>query len=160
MTKAVYGGKEKRFKTPQDLAKKLDAYKAYVKEQQLTNEKFTPTILGFAEHCNILYAELPNWMNDPTFKDYHEEIKKVYQFCEQGLIENALCNKANPIFSMFLLKCKHNYIDKQVIEQTTTHNFSLRNLHADMSKLATVEEVKPQQLEAKEQKEGSISDEV
>ena len=159
MTKAVYGGRPRAFKTPQDLAEKLEGYKIYT-EQLQQQDKYTPTIMGFGQFADFDYDLLAEWRKDPAFKEYHSVIKKIRQFCISGLIDNALTNKANPIFSMFLLKCKHDYVDKQVIEQTTTHNFSLRNLHADTAKLATVEEVKPQQLVAKEQKEGSISDEV
>ena len=160
MTKAVYGGRPRAFKTPEALAEKLEAYKIYTKEQQ-SIDKYTPTILAFSEFCDLHSSVLTSeWLNDPDKKDYHEIIKKIKRFCMNGMLQNGLDGKCNPIMAIFALKAQHGWQDKQVIEQTTTHNFSLRNLHADMSKLATVEEVKPQQLVAKEQKEGSISDEV
>jgi len=150
MTKAVFGGKPRAFKTPEELEQKLEEYKNFTKEQQLTNERYTPTVLAFSEFANVDNHILTvDWLNDPERSEFHPTIKKIVQFCEAELIGNALTNKANPIFSMFLLKCKHNYIDKQVIEQNTTHTFSLRGLHAGADELAaanTVELVEPQQL--------------
>ena len=57
-------------------------------------------------------------------------IKKIRQYCESELVERALSGKAQPIFSMFLLKCNYDYQDKQVIESNVNMNFDLRSLHS------------------------------
>lgn len=143
MTVPVYGGRARTFKTPQELDQKLTEYKTYVEEKRKQEDKFTPTLQGFCVFADVLRHDLfQETANDPAHKVFHPVIKKIRQYCESELVERALSGKAQPIFSMFLLKCNYDYQDKQVIESNVNMNFDLRNLHSragELSQAAAVE---------------------
>ena len=136
MTVAVKGGRPPAFSSVEELEGKLAEYQAIIKAGEA--DKLTPTTVGFANFVGINRKVLTvEWLNDPEKSEYHDSIKKIVQYCESTLIEKALANKANPIFSMFLLKCNHNYVDKQVIEANVSVGFELRGAHGNLESLET-----------------------
>lgn len=58
---------------------------------------------------------------------FSEAVKRTNQFLEQRLVKAALKQKYNPVFTMFVLKNKHGWVDKQEIK---TEN---RNVNVDLA---------------------------
>ena len=102
-------------------------------ERLASNPKELPTLTGFCLEANISRSHLSELAH--RFSEVMDIIEKLEQLQEQYCLTNGITNKANPIFSMFLLKSKHNFKDQpQKLEQNNYLNVS-PELLADALKL-------------------------
>lgn len=115
--------------TLQHLREKADTYHATL----FMNDKLLPTLQGYCLVAGISPGYLYELSNEmPEVADIIEMIK-VKQ--EKFLLENGITGKANPIFSMFLLKSKHQYQDSPQ-QLTQNNNFNISpDILADAIKL-------------------------
>lgn len=112
-----------------DLITSADTYNAYL----FSNPKELPTIQGFCLVAGISPSYLYQLAEtNPEVADIIELIKvKQEQYC----LTNGITGRANPIFSMFLLKSKHRYHDSpQQLTQNNSFNVS-PDILADAIKL-------------------------
>lgn len=97
------------------------------------NPKELPTLTGFCLEANISRSHLAELAH--KYSEVMDIIEKLEQMQEQYCLTNGITNKANPIFSMFILKSKHNFKDQpQKLEQNNYLNVS-PELLADALKL-------------------------
>lgn len=69
--------------------------------------------------CSRLYELAQTWQEVADILEY------ISMMQEELALRGGLTNKTNPVFSMFLLKSKHGYIDQaQNLTQNNTFNIS------------------------------------
>jgi hypothetical protein len=100
----------------------IKAGKEYLTQLQ-ENEKQLPTITGYALYAGISKRHLY------TLADKYPEVSHILELIinlqEEYALTRGITNRANPIFSMFLLKSKHNFRDNpQNVSQTNNFNIS------------------------------------
>lgn len=95
-------GRPPKFKTPEELAEKVDAYFAGCK----ANEKM-PTKAGLALHLDTTKETLGDYIQKEGFSD---SIKKAYLLIENAWTENL--TKQSPVGSIFYLKAACGYRDR------------------------------------------------
>ena len=83
-----------------------------------------PTVEGLALAFGVSRKTIWQWCNRVE-SDFLNEVsrnllQKVYSMLNSNLIDLALNNKANPVFSIFLMKNNFNYKDQTEVLQTTT----------------------------------------
>jgi len=104
-TKLLISDKKKKLSIPQ-----LIQFSNEYINQLTINPKLLPTISGLAIYLKVnrtyLY-ELAS--NNPELADIMETIELLQ---EEYCLTRGITNQANPIFSMFLLKSKHNFRDQ------------------------------------------------
>jgi hypothetical protein len=98
-----------------------------------SNPQLLPTLSGYCLAANIHRSTLlEHSVNIPEVAAIVETIEALQ---EDYLLTNGIIGKANPIFSIFLLKSKHQYKDQpQQLTQNNTFNIS-PDLLADALKL-------------------------
>jgi hypothetical protein len=100
----------------------ITSSKSYIEELQ-ANPKQLPTISGLILSLGIsssYFYELANQI--PELEEIINHIKLMQ---ENYLLTNGVISKSNPVFSMFLLKCKHDYRDNpQNLTQNNYMNIS------------------------------------
>ncbi len=102
-------------------------------ERLASNPKELPTLTGFCLEANISRSHLSELAH--KYSEVMDIVEKLEQMQEQYCLTNGITNKANPIFSMFILKSKHNFKDQpQKLEQNNYLNVS-PELLADALKL-------------------------
>lgn len=88
-------------------------------EQLKQDEKQLPTLQGLALSMGINYTYLLElYATKPELTEIINHIKLLQ---EQFLLTRGVSSKSNPVFSIFLLKAKHNYQDKP--QQLTQNNY-------------------------------------
>ena len=115
-------GKISLLKTKHTKADLIKAGQSYLEHLE-ANPKELPTLAGFC----LVAGVHPTNLRDYAVK--YPEVDQVAQTIallqEQYCLTNGITNRANPIFSMFLLKAKHNFKDQpQHLEQNNTFNIS------------------------------------
>ena len=95
--------------------------------------KIIPSIVGLCLHIGIsrsrIYELSDKWVEVSDILEY------VRMLQEDKALQGGITNRLNPIFSMFLLKGKHGYID-QAPQLNQTNNFNITpDLLADAVKL-------------------------
>jgi len=127
-TKKLISEKNKELSIPQ----LIQLANEYI-NQLAINTKQLPTISGLAIYLKVnrtyLY-ELAS--NNPELADIMDNIELLQ---EEYCLTRGITNQANPIFSMFLLKSKHNFKDNPQ-QLTQNNNFNISpDLLADALKL-------------------------
>jgi hypothetical protein len=113
--------------------------------EEIVNE-LLDSLLIYAQDCNFLGKVLcDNDISRQTW-DYlqnkyeknpvvMDKVRKVEQITETNLLNDALAGKVKETMSIFLLKCKYGYIDKQQIEVehkgSISVNFNLQDSNQD-----------------------------
>ncbi len=102
-------GQPRKFKTKEEFKEKFLEYLEYCESKE-----WLPNIAGFCVYMDMtretFYAQ----------KNYYSDMyKKIQNYLENGIINNKHISNTEKIF---YLKCKFNYIDKQVVE--STHNIN------------------------------------
>lgn len=116
LTKSVY--------TAQDFQ---DAWSKY--EDKLNNDpKKLPTIGGFCLEVGISQTHILEYVT--KFPEVEQIINYISELQQEFLLTNGITQKVNPIFSMFLLKSKHNFRDNP--QQLTQNNYM--NISPDVLK--------------------------
>jgi hypothetical protein len=101
-----------------ELQTAIDKGLAYI-EQLKNDDKQLPTLQGLALAMGINYTYLIElYASKPELTELMDHIKLLQ---EQFLLTRGVSSKSNPVFSMFLLKAKHNYQDKP--QNLTQNNF-------------------------------------
>lgn len=110
----------------------IEAYDNFITHLQ-DNPKELPTLAGYCLLAGI---------NRHTLLDYcgrYSEVQAITDHIElmqeHFALTRGISNQANPIFSIFLLKTKHNYQDKPQ-QLTQNNNF---NISSDVLKQALIE---------------------
>jgi len=96
-------------------------------------DKLIPSIVGLCLHIGIsrsrLYELADKWQEVADILEY------IRMMQEDKALQGGMTNRLNPIFSMFLLKGKHGYIDTApALNQTNNFNIT-PDLLADAIKL-------------------------
>lgn len=80
-------------------------------QECLNNSRQLPSIAGLAVELDISRETLYQWV-----KTYHlsDIITKLQALQERRVLELGITNSYNPVFSMFLLKAKHGYVDHTI----------------------------------------------
>jgi len=109
-------------KTKHTQTQLVRAGNAYIKHLE-ENPKELPTLSGYCLKASIH----PTNLRDYTVKypRVRQHIETISLLQEQYCLVNGIRNRTNPIFSMFLLKSKHGFIDQpKTIEQHNTINLT------------------------------------
>lgn len=102
----------------QALQQAIDKGMDYI-NQLKQDQKQLPTLQGLALSMGINYTYLLElYATKPELTEIINHIKLLQ---EQFLLTRGVSSKSNPVFSMFLLKAKHNYQDKP--QQLTQNNY-------------------------------------
>lgn len=117
------GGRPLKFKTPEELGKRIEEYFEYAKEN-----KEVPTVSGLAWFLDTNRQTLLNYQeeNCELFKSVEDDvkvkffdtIKRAKARIEAGY-EQTLFNKNSAVGGIFTLKNNYGWVDKQEIKQTT-----------------------------------------
>jgi hypothetical protein len=115
--------------TIQHLRESADTYHSVL----FMNDKQLPTIQAYCLVAGISPSYLYQLAQEnPEVEDI---IDMILVKQEKYLLENGITGRANPIFSMFLLKSKHNYQDSPK-QLTQNNNFNISpDILADAIKL-------------------------
>jgi hypothetical protein len=82
-----------------------------------------PTLQGYCLEANIHPTNIQDYAL--KYPEVNQVINKITMLQEQYLLTRGITSKANPVFSIFLLKSKHNYLDTpQQLTQNNTFNIS------------------------------------
>lgn len=121
MTTKNKGGRPLKFKTPEELQEKIDAYYEWAKE----NKKHI-TITGLAWFLDtnrqtlIRYededSELLKSVDDDVKVKFRDTIKRAKARIEMEY-EETLYNKNSAVGGIFVLKNNYGYVDKQEVVQ-------------------------------------------
>lgn len=89
-------------------------------QHQITDKCTEPySLFGLQEYLGLSTQAMSEYRQRQGFGD---AIKKAEERIEQDMVNKAMSGTHNPIFTMFLLKCKYGYVDKQVIDVTEHQN--------------------------------------
>ena len=115
-------GKISLTKTIHTKANLIKSAKTYFKHLEANPEEL-PTLAGYCLVAGIHPTNLTDYtIKYPEVRQYIETIALAQ---EQYCLINGIKNRANPIFSMFLLKSKHGFLDQpQKLEQNNTFNIT------------------------------------
>lgn len=105
-------------KTEKTLEQFIEAWERYEKKLQ-DNDKLLPTIGGFCLEAGISQQNILDYTT--KYSEVHEIINYITELQQEFLLTNGITQKINPIFSMFLLKSKHNFRDQP--QQLTQNNY-------------------------------------
>jgi len=105
-------------------------------------EKLVPSIVGYCLEAGISRTRL--WELSQQWDEVANIIEYIGMLQEELALSGGLTGRTNSVFSMFLLKSKHNYQDtQQQLTQNNTFNISpdlLADALAIMKKSATDKE--------------------
>jgi len=105
-------------------------------------DKLVPSIVGYCLEAGISRTRL--WELSQQWEEVANIIEYIGMLQEELALSGGLTGRTNPLFSMFLLKSKHNYQDTQAqLTQNNTFNISpdlLADALAIMKKTATDKE--------------------
>jgi len=105
-------------------------------------EKLVPSIVGYCLEAGISRTRL--WELSQQWDEVANIIEYIGMLQEDLALSGGLTGRTNSVFSMFLLKSKHNYQDtQQQLTQNNTFNISpdlLADALAIMKKSATDKE--------------------
>lgn len=102
----------------------MDAGAKYIEKILNTpkEDKPVPSVVGFCLDAGIsrsrLYELAQSWQEVADILEY------ISMMQEELALRGGLTNKTNPVFSMFLLKSKHGYIDSAP-QLSQTNNFNI-----------------------------------
>ncbi len=117
-------GREKKFKTPEDLQLAIDNYfeicdsriiDVYDKPSQSVRQIAKPipyTVEGLCEVLECDRLTLLNYEKQEGYEAYFNTIKKAKLKIQSNKLERGLAGESNPAVSIFDLKNNHNYVDK------------------------------------------------
>ncbi|MGN1029767.1 MAG: terminase small subunit [Bacilli bacterium] len=116
------GGRPLKFKTPEELEKRIEEYFKYAKDNMEV-----PTVSGLAwflgtnRQCLLRYQEedddLLKSVPDDVKCMFRDTVKQAKARIEAGY-EQALFNKNSAVGAIFTLKNNYGWVDKQEVEQT------------------------------------------
>ena len=98
--------RQKKYKQPSDMAKKITAY--FKKESE-------PTICGLARELGLVRQSLLNYEGDPKF---HAMIRDAKQRIEAEVEKKLLYGDGRPTGAIFWLKANGGWTETQHIELT------------------------------------------
>lgn len=110
--------------TAQDFIDAWDKYQIKLNE----DPKKLPTIGGFCLEVGISQTHILEYVT--KFSEVEQIINYITELQQEFLLTNGITQKVNPIFSMFLLKSKHNFRDNP--QQLTQNNYM--NISPDVLK--------------------------
>jgi hypothetical protein len=106
----------------------LEAWERY--ETRLKNDpKLLPTIVGYCLEVGIPNSNILEYT--AKYPEVNQIVNNIVDLQQAFCLENGITQKVNPIFSMFLLKSKHNYRD---IPSNLTQNNTYMNISPDVLK--------------------------
>ena len=109
-------------KTKHNKTDLIHAGKVYF-ERLSSNDKELPTLAGYCLEAGIHPTNLRDYA--VKFPEVNQLAETIALLQEQYCLTRGITNRANPIFSMFLLKAKHEFKDQpQKLEQNNTFNIS------------------------------------
>lgn len=111
-------GQPKKFKSPDDLQKLIDAY--YI---DCDAREVPYTIEGLAVACDCDRRTITNYAHDSEF---FPTIKKAREKILAQLSELSMAGKLNTAMTIFNLKNNYDYVDKQEIKQDIDANVSIK----------------------------------
>lgn len=115
-------GKISLLKTKHTKADLMKAGERYFQHLE-ANPKELPTLAGYCLEAGIHPTNLRDYA--VKFPEVDQVAQTLALLQEQYCLVNGITNKANPIFSMFLLKAKHNFKDSpQQLTQNNSFNIS------------------------------------
>lgn len=116
------GGRPLKFKTPEELEKRIEEYFKYAKDNMEV-----PTVSGLAwflgtnRQCLLRYQEEDNDLLKSVPDDvkgmFRDTVKQAKARIEAGY-EQALFSKNSAVGAIFTLKNNYGWVDKQELEQT------------------------------------------
>ncbi|MGN0026957.1 MAG: terminase small subunit [Clostridium sp.] len=116
------GGRPLKFKTPEELEKRIEEYFKYAKDNMEV-----PTVSGLAwylgtnRQCLLRYQEEDNDLLRSVPDDvkcmFRDTVKQAKARIEAGY-EQALFSKNSAVGAIFTLKNNYGWVDKQEVEQT------------------------------------------
>lgn len=116
------GGRPLKFKTPEELEKRIEEYFKYAKDNMEV-----PTVSGLAwylgtnRQCLLRYQEedddLLRSVPDDVKCMFRDTVKQAKARIEAGY-EQALFSKNSAVGAIFTLKNNYGWVDKQEVEQT------------------------------------------
>lgn len=116
------GGRPLKFKTPEELEKRIEEYFKYAKDNMEV-----PTVSGLAwflgtnRQCLLRYQEEDNDLLKSVPDDvkgvFRNTVKQAKARIEAGY-EQALFSKNSAVGAIFTLKNNYGWVDKQEVEQT------------------------------------------
>lgn len=116
------GGRPLKFKTPEELEKRIEEYFKYAKDNMEV-----PTVSGLAwflgtnRQCLLRYQEEDNDLLKSVPDDvkgmFRDTVKQAKARIEAGY-EQALFSKNSAVGAIFTLKNNYGWVDKQEVEQT------------------------------------------
>lgn len=116
------GGRPLRFKSPEELELRIEAYFEYAKEnKEVATVGGLAWYLGTNRQCLLRYqdedSELLKSVDESARRAFRDTIKNAKARIEAG-IEQTLFNKNSVVGGIFTLKNNFGWVDKQEIEQT------------------------------------------
>ncbi|WP_308779630.1 terminase small subunit [uncultured Clostridium sp.] len=116
------GGRPLKFKTPEELEKRIEEYFKYAKDNMEV-----PTVSGLAwflgtnRQCLLRYQEEDNDLLKSVPDDvkgmFRDTVKQAKARIEAGY-EQALFSKNSAVGAIFTLKNNYGWVDKQEVERT------------------------------------------
>lgn len=105
-------------KTVYELQDFLDAWERYGKKLD-DDQKRLPTVGGYCLEVGIPQSRILEYT--AKFPEVAQIVEYIVDLQQEFLVTNGVTQKVNPIFSMFLLKSKHNFKDSP--QQLTQNNY-------------------------------------
>jgi len=132
-------GKPKKWETPQELQKDIDAYFEWCDNNPIKitypsqidkktgkplvyNEKRPYTIEGLCEVLECERATLINYEKREGYEDYFYTIKKAKMKIQRDKVERGITGTGTASVIIFDLKNNHGYKDKQEVDTTINTN--------------------------------------
>jgi hypothetical protein len=103
------GGRPRKFSSPDDMWSLYENY-----QEHCTVNGLAQHTLGFSVYVGMSREGLYNYGD--SYPEYSDTLKKISESIEADMLQKAYNRKQDPVFTMFMLKCKHGYIDKVTID--------------------------------------------
>lgn len=102
---------------PTDYSKDtLELAREYLRSYKKLGEEI-PTVAGLALSLNISRDTVYEWASNPEHKEFSDILADLKSKQESDLVANGLRGIYNPTIAKLILSSKHDYREKQDIEQ-------------------------------------------
>jgi hypothetical protein len=109
-------------KTEHNLPEFLTARDTYSK-RLMESPKLLHTIVGYCLEVGISQNNIVEYAS--KYPEVADIINKLHDLQEEYCLTMGITQQVNPIFSMFLLKAKHNFRDSAVTSATQINNMNI-----------------------------------
>jgi len=103
------GGRPSIFNSPEEMETQVNKYLDNCKGQ---NE--LPTVAGFSVFLDSYEDIIAEYARSRP--EFSTAIKRLKQYCKEGLIRKGLKNEINSTMAMFLLKANYGLIERQYVQ--------------------------------------------